>query len=67
MKNVPKRVFLQVGELTQDEIRNVDFNELDEVTWCANRVFDTDIEFVLAHPERYKEKRTSTRKETNDE
>lgn len=46
MKNIPKKIYLQVGDLTDDEIKNSDFNELSEVTWCKEKVSATDIEYV---------------------
>jgi len=42
MKNIPQRIYLQV-EGAED-----DFNELAEVTWCADRINASDIEYVLA-------------------
>ena len=47
MKNVPNRVFVQVGELTDEEMRDADFWAL-EPTFSEERVFQTDIEFVRA-------------------
>jgi hypothetical protein len=43
VKNIPQKIYLQVdadGETPED------FKGL-EVTWAANRVYDTDIEYVL--------------------
>ena len=44
MKNIPKKIFLQVGDLEDD---NVEFSELSDVAWSAERVFKTDIEYIL--------------------
>ena len=44
MNNIPKRIFLQVGDL---EDKNIDFDELRDVTWSADRIYDTDIEYIL--------------------
>ena len=44
MKNIPKKIFLQVGDLEDD---NVEFSELSDVTWSAERVFKTDIAYIL--------------------
>ena len=41
---MPKRIFLQVGDL---EDSNIDFSELHEVTWSAERIYDTDVEYIL--------------------
>ena len=46
MNNPPKRIFLQVGDL---EDSNIDFAELRDVTWSAERIYDTDIEYILKH------------------
>ena len=39
MKNLPKKIYLQIGEDCIDK----DFNNLVEVTWCANRINKNDI------------------------
>src|SRR5690349_10452535 len=48
MQNVPKRIFLLVG----DDIDNIpdDFKKLDTafVYWCEHRMNDKDIEYILA-------------------
>lgn len=44
MNNLPKRIFLQVGDL---EDSNIEFSELHEVTWSADRIYDTDIEYII--------------------
>ncbi len=46
MKNIPKVIYLQTG-LTKEESKDCDFNELEEVTWCADRINKTDIKYVL--------------------
>lgn len=48
MKNVPKRIYLQVGdEAAEDD--TLDFrNDLDDVTWAEDQVFQSDIEYVRA-------------------
>ena len=46
MKNIPKKIYLQIGE--ENSIKdNVDFNELGGVSWCAEKIHKTDIEYVL--------------------
>ena len=37
MKNIPNTIFLNLGEDLEDF---EDFNELGEVTWCADKVGD---------------------------
>ena len=43
MKNIPNTIFLNLGEDLEDF---EDFNELGEVTWCADKVGDGDIEYT---------------------
>ena len=43
MKNIPKKIYLQVD--SEDE-KPEDFNDLREVTWCEDRINKTDIEYV---------------------
>jgi hypothetical protein len=42
MKNIPKKIYLNLGENIEDF---EDFNELGEVTWCTDKVGDGDIEY----------------------
>ena len=46
MKNIPKRIYLQIGDLTDKDDRNIDFNELSDVCWSSEKIFKTDIEFI---------------------
>lgn len=50
MKNVPNKIYLQVGELTDEEMGDV-FDDLSEVTWCKDKIFPTDIEFCRSGQE----------------
>ena len=43
INEVPERIFLNVGELTE----SCSFDELEEVTWCIDRVSEHDIEYQL--------------------
>ena len=45
MKNVPKKIYLQIGE---DADLEEDFNELsnEDITWCKDKINDNDIEYV---------------------
>jgi len=43
MKNIPDKIYLQIGDETPDD---VDFKNLDEVTWCSDRINEKDIEYV---------------------
>jgi hypothetical protein len=55
MKNVPERIYLQVGEMTDEEFREIDFHDLDEVTWCEDKVSKTDIEFRRNEDSKYRD------------
>lgn len=45
MKNIPKQIFLQVDP----ECENTeDFNDLYEVSWCSERINNSDIKFLLS-------------------
>ena len=44
MKNLPKRIFLQIDPENE---KPEDFKELSEVTWCEDRINDSDIEYIL--------------------
>ena len=48
MKNIPKKIYLQIGDLTPDEVKDIDFKDLAEVSWCDERIYKSDIEFVLS-------------------
>ena len=43
-KHTPARIFLVMGD--EDVTKEDDFNDLDEITWCTEKVFRTDIEYV---------------------
>lgn len=43
MKNIPDKIYLQIGA---DTPKDVDFKDLDEVTWCADKISENDIEYV---------------------
>ena len=43
MKNIPERIYLQIGAETP---KDCNFEELDEVTWCQDRISEDDIEYI---------------------
>ena len=47
---IPKVIFLQIG----DDVLPEQFDEIalngDEVTWCVDRIYETDIEYHLSTP-----------------
>lgn len=36
-----------IGDLTPDELQEMDFNDLVGVSWCEDRIGESDIEFTL--------------------
>lgn len=49
MKNIPKKIYLNLG-MDEIEVENVkDFNELREVTWCEDRQSESDIEYHVSN------------------
>lgn len=42
MKNIPERIYLNIGEEAPS-----DFRKLSEVTWSEERIFDNDIAYTL--------------------
>lgn len=57
MKNVPDKIYLNIGE-DQDLLGyDVDFTkDLAEVTWCEDRIHESDIEYVKAAPSEQEDK-----------
>jgi len=43
MKNIPEKIYLQIG----DDCDSEDFNELSEVSWNKDKIYENDIEFTL--------------------
>ena len=54
--NIPKKIYLQVGE-TDDDANDFEILKND-VTWCADKIYKNDIEYRL------KEKNPATRNKT---
>jgi len=46
MKNIPEKIYLQVNPENED-LQDVDFNNLVDVTYCTERINKTDLEYVL--------------------
>lgn len=45
MENIPKAIYLNIG----NDITDIqDFNALDDVTWCADKIGKHDIKYILA-------------------
>lgn len=51
IKNAPEKIYLQVGEAIDLEPEE-DFKSFDieNISWCADRIFSTDLEYVLVKP-----------------
>lgn len=48
MKNLPEKIYLQVcGDCNANDCENCKFEDLeDNITWCKDKIFDKDIEYV---------------------
>lgn len=49
MKNLPESIFLNLGEMSEEDFRETDFAEARkewEITWCEDKVYEHDIEFI---------------------
>ena len=48
VKNIPKNIYLQIGEeFEMDDVE--DFNNIQnnfEITWCRDKINDNDIEYI---------------------
>lgn len=42
MKNIPNKIYLVLGTDSGVE----DFKTLQDVTWCSNKIYDDDLEFL---------------------
>ena len=50
MKNIPKKIYLQIGDYSKKELKNLDFNQLQkdsQITWCKDKINSTDLVFIL--------------------
>lgn len=45
MKNLPNKIYLQVGEDCPDD---ADFKDLKEITWSTEQIFNNDVVFEIA-------------------
>lgn len=46
MKNLPDKIYLNLGDLTEEEYNELDFKDLAEVTWSEDDVQGKNIEYV---------------------
>ena len=47
MKNLPDKIYLNLGDLTEEEYKELDFHDLSEVTWSEDDVQGRNVEYVL--------------------
>lgn len=49
IKDIPQKIYLQTGEEKPTEYENEwSFTDCAEVTWCKDKIFDSDIKYVLS-------------------
>ena len=48
MKNIPNKIYLQIGEETP---KDTDFNDLGGVSWSKDRIYTNDIVYILQEVE----------------
>lgn len=46
MKNLPKKIYLNLGDLSEEEYNELDFHDLSEVTWSEDDVQGRNVEYV---------------------
>lgn len=46
MKNLPEKIYLNLGDLTEEEYKELDFHDLSEVTWSEDDVQGRNVEYV---------------------
>lgn len=49
MKNIPSKIYLQTGH--ENPVADFNMLDLESITWSADRINDTDIEFALVRKE----------------
>jgi len=49
MKKIPKEIYLNIGEISKEQLQDLDFNDLHEVTWSDTRINENDVKFVLSN------------------
>jgi hydroxyethylthiazole kinase-like sugar kinase family protein len=50
MKNLPEQIYLNFGELSEEDYENYDYKEAQkeewEITWCEDPVFTGDQKYI---------------------
>lgn len=44
--NFPDKIYLQAGDVPEGEIN--DYNACDEMSWCADEIFNCDVKYIRA-------------------
>jgi len=47
MENLPNKIYLNLGDLSEEEFNDTDFNDLSEITWSEDDVQGRNVEYVL--------------------
>jgi len=47
MKKLPDKIYLNLGDLSEEEYNELDFHDLSEVTWSEDDVQGRNVEYVL--------------------
>lgn len=56
--NPPARIWLQVGEI-EETCEFDECNRGEDVTWAGDAMFDTDVEYRLVRPSKYRQRRAT--------
>jgi len=46
MENLPNKIYLNLGDLSEEEFNDTDFNDLSEITWSEDDVQGRNVEYV---------------------
>ena len=46
LKNIPDKIYIQIGDDITEIAGEYDFNDLVGVSWCQNQIHKTDLEYV---------------------
>jgi hypothetical protein len=46
MENIPNKIYLQIGDDFEPDNFTGDFKELSEISWCVDKIYDGDIEYI---------------------
>lgn len=49
MKNLPEHIYLNFGELDEEELKNIDYKNIQnewEISWCEDPIFAGDQKYI---------------------